>query len=129
MSRQRITPLALTLSLCRADQTGRDAEDRVRMAVYYAAMRPIPAKVEDERLVARGRKRYLATCSGCHGPKAIGSKSVAHLAGQRVSYLTLALTNYRASTPPRTDPVMTLVARKLAPEDIPSITAYLSALK
>lgn len=104
-------------------------EDRVSMAVYYAAMRPMPSQVEDERLVAQGKKRYLSTCSGCHGPKAIGSKSVARLAGQRVSYLTQALTNYRSSTPPRTDPVMTLVARKLAPEDIPSIAAYLSTLK
>lgn len=104
-------------------------EDRVSMAVYYAAMRPVPSQTEDERLVAAGKKRYLATCSGCHGPKATGSKSVARLAGQRASYLTEALANYRASKSPRTDPVMTLVARKLAPEDIPAIAAYLSTLK
>ena len=104
-------------------------EDRVSMAVYYAAMRPTPDQVEDERLVATGRKRYLATCSGCHGPKALGDKRIARLAGQRVSYLTQALDNYRSSTPPRTDPVMTLVARKLSPDDIPAIAAYLSTLK
>mgnify|MGYP000882057502 CR=1 FL=1 len=104
-------------------------EDRVNMAVYYAAMRPIPARVEDERLVAQGRKRYLATCSGCHGPNATGNKSIARLAGQRVSYLTQALNNYRSSTPPRTDPVMTLIARKLPAADIPLIATYLSTLK
>ncbi len=104
-------------------------DDRVNMAVYYAAMRPTAARVGDERLVTQGRKRYLATCSGCHGPDATGSKSVARLAGQRVSYLTQALNNYRSSTPPRTDPVMTLIARKLSATDIPAIAAYLSTLK
>lgn len=103
--------------------------DRVNMAVYYAAMRPAASKIEDARLVAHGKKRYLATCSGCHGVNAAGNKSVARLAGQRVSYLTQALNNYRASNSPRTDPVMTLVARKLATEDIPAIAAYLSTLK
>ena len=104
-------------------------EDRVSMAVYYAAMRPTPAKVDDERLLANGKKRYLATCSGCHGARATGNKSIARLAGQRVSYLTQALNNYRSSNPPRTDPVMTLIARKLPVEDIPAIATYLSTLK
>lgn len=104
-------------------------EDRVNMAVYYATMRPNTPASTDAALVEQGRKRYQATCIGCHGPKANGTKAVARLAGQRVSYVTEALANYRASKSPRTDPVMTLVARNLAPNDIPAIAAYLSTLK
>jgi len=104
-------------------------EDRVNMAVYYSTRRPNTPASTDAALVEQGRKRYQATCIGCHGPKANGTKVVARLAGQRVSYLTEALTNYRASKSPRTDPVMTLVARNLAPSDIPAIAAFLSTLK
>ena len=104
-------------------------EDRISMSVFYASMRPNTPASTDADLIAKGKKRYLATCVGCHGPKAIGNKSIARLAGQRVSYLTVALENYRATKSPRTDPVMTLIARKLAPEDIKSIAAYLSTLK
>jgi cytochrome c553 len=104
-------------------------EDRVSMAVYYASMKPNTPGSKDAGLIERGKKRFMATCVGCHGPKAAGSKLVARLAGQRESYLTLALNNYRSSKSPRTDPVMTLVARKLDAADIPAVTAYLSTLK
>lgn len=104
-------------------------EDRVNMAVYYSTMQPSTTASTDAALVGQGRKRYQATCVGCHGPKAIGNKSTARLAGQRIAYITEALTHYRASKSPRTDPVMTRVARDLAPSDIPAIAAYLSALK
>lgn len=104
-------------------------EDRVSIAVYYSTMRPNTPAATDANLIEHGKKRYQATCIGCHGPKANGTKAIARLAGQRVSYLTEALANYRASKSPRTDPVMTTVARNLAPEDIPAIAAYLSTLK
>ncbi len=104
-------------------------EDRVNMAVYYSTMQPKTPASSDAALVEKGRKRYLATCIGCHGPKAIGSHSTARLAGQRVSYITEALANYRSSKSPRTDPVMTTVARNLAPDDIPAVAAFLSTLK
>jgi len=103
--------------------------DRVNMAVYYSSKQPNTTASTDAALVAQGRKRYQATCVGCHGPKAIGNDSTARLAGQRIAYLTEALTDYRASKSPRTDPVMTRVARGLAPSDIPAIAAYLSTLK
>ncbi len=104
-------------------------EDRVNMAVYFASMRPNTPGSKDAGLIERGRKRFQTTCIGCHGPKAAGNKAVARLAGQRVSYLTLALNNYRDARSPRTDPVMTLVARKLDAADIPAVTAYLSTLR
>jgi cytochrome c553 len=104
-------------------------EDRVSMAVYYASMTPNTPGSKDAALIEKGRKRFMATCVGCHGPKATGNKTVARLAGQRVSYLTQALNDFRASKSPRTDPVMTLVARKLDADDIPAVTAYLSSLK
>jgi cytochrome c553 len=104
-------------------------EDRINMAVYYASMSAVPAKAAEPALVERGRKRYQATCVGCHGPNAAGNKAIARLAGQRASYLGQALASYRASTSSRNDPVMTLVARKLAAEDIPALAAYLSTLK
>ena len=104
-------------------------EDRISMAVYYASTKPNTPAATDAALIEKGRKRFLTTCIGCHGPKAAGNKTVARLAGQRVSYLTQTLGLYRASKSPRTDPIMTLVARKLDPEDIPAVTAYLSTLK
>lgn len=104
-------------------------EDRVNMAVYYASMQVAPTPSTDTRLLAYGKKRYLATCAGCHGPKARGDKRIARLAGQRVPYLVQALEHYRSSKAPRTDPVMTLVARKLPATDIPAIAAYLASLQ
>jgi len=104
-------------------------EDRINMAVYYASLSVPPAKAADPILVEHGRQRYQATCVGCHGPKAAGTKAVARLAGQRVSYLTRTLDNYRAGKGSRTDPVMIQVARKLSPDDIPAVAAYLSTLK
>jgi len=104
-------------------------EDRVSMSVYYAAMRPNTPAATNAALIEKGRKRYLATCVGCHGGKAYGNKRIARLAGQRVSYLTHALANYRASNGTRRDPMMTPVARRLTPEDIAAVSAYLSTLK
>ena len=104
-------------------------EDRINMAVYYATMTPHSEQTSDKNRVELGRKRYLANCIGCHGPQAAGNKSIARLAGQRVTYLSLALNNYRTGKISRLDPVMTQVVRKLAPDDIPALAAYLSTLK
>lgn len=104
-------------------------EDRIEMALYYASMQARPAPVGDATLVEKGRKRYLAICVGCHGPLAHGNQNIARLAGQRVSYLTQALASYRASRRSRSDPIMSLVVRKLAADDIPAIAAYLSTLR
>ena len=103
--------------------------DRVNMALYYASMSARPAKTADPALVERGRKRYQATCVGCHGANAGGQKAIARLAGQQASYLGQALAAYRGSKATRSDPVMTPVARQLASEDIPALAAYLSTLK
>lgn len=105
------------------------SEDRVSMAVYYAAMRPNTPISKDAALVAKGKQRYQATCIGCHGPKGHGNSTTARLAGQRATYISEALENYRSSKSPRTDPVMTTVARNLSHGDIPAIAAYLSTLK
>ncbi len=105
-------------------------EDRINMAVYYSTMRPNTPTSKDAALVAKGKQRYQAACVGCHGPKGHGTTTIARLAGQRISYLTEALSHYRSSkSPPRFDPVMTTVTRSLAPSDIPAIAAYLSTLK
>lgn len=104
-------------------------EDRVNLAVYYASLRPNTPAATDAALVETGRKRYQVTCAGCHGVDASGSHAVARLAGQRVSYLTQALSDYRSKKSPRTDPVMTTVARNLSRGDIQAIAAYLSTLK
>jgi cytochrome c553 len=103
--------------------------DRVSMAVYFAAMRPKPAEAKDAALVEKGRKRFLATCVGCHGANAYGNKSIARLAGQRVSYLTTALGSYREGKGRRLDPTMSAIARGLSANDLQSIPAYLSTLK
>lgn len=103
--------------------------DRVSMAVYYAAMAPKPAKVTDAALAEKGKKRYQAVCIGCHGPQAYGNRSIARLAGQRVSYLKVALQSYREGKGVRLDPTMSVIARKLAADDEQAITAYLSSLK
>lgn len=105
------------------------SEDRLNMAVYYSTMHPNTPISKDAALVAKGKQRYQATCVGCHGPKGHGNHTIARLAGQRVSYITEALSNYRSSKSPRTDPVMTTVARNLSQGDIPAIAAYLSTLK
>ena len=103
--------------------------DRVNMAVYYASMSARPARAAEPALVERGRKRYQATCVGCHGASAAGQKTIARLAGQQAAYLTQALAGYRDSKGTRSDPVMTPVARQLAGADIPALAAYLSTLK
>lgn len=103
--------------------------DRVSMAVYYASMQPRPAKVTDAALVEKGKKRYQAICIGCHGPQAYGNRSIARLAGQRVSYINTALASYREGKGVRMDPTMSVIARKLAPDDAQAIGAFLSSLK
>lgn len=104
-------------------------EDRVSMAVFYSSMAPNTPASTNKAMIAQGKKRYQAVCVGCHGANASGSKTIARLAGQRETYISEALANYRSSKSLRTDPVMSVVAKKLSEDDITTIAAYLSNLK
>lgn len=102
--------------------------DRLSMAVYYASL-SVPASLpKDKRATERGRAQFARACVGCHGTDAHGNRDVARLAGQKASYLTVSLQQYRERSGTRTDPVMSSVASGLNNAQIEDLSAYLSSL-
>ncbi len=103
-------------------------EERLSMAIYFAAQ-PVPAgSVGDARGVQRGRQHYARACVGCHGANARGGRNVARLAGQQQTYLVESLARYRNRTGERTDPVMSSIAARLTDEQIADLAGYLTSL-
>ena len=76
-----------------------------------------------------GAKLYKQVCTRCHGPQAMGDERIPRLAGQQLTYIIKALTNYRNRTGNRLEPEMLAMTAALKDSDIQAVAEYLSALQ
>ncbi len=83
--------------------------------------------VKGEALFTAGdAARGIPACVACHGDA--GNSTITQnpkLAGQHSAYLVKQLTNF--TEPGRNNPVMTMTAKALTPDDVKNVAAYLSA--
>ncbi len=102
-------------------------EDKINLAVYFAANTPRTAAPDPQR-APRGARLFRQHCAACHGPDAHGTRDYARLAGQRREYLVNTLKAFRDGTGRRRSNIMTAQVQGLSDEDIQSLAAWLSAL-
>ena len=103
-------------------------EDKINLAVYFAANTPHTAPADPQR-AHRGARLFRQHCATCHGPDARGTRDYARLAGQRREYLIATLTAFRDGTTRRRSNIMTAEVKALSDDDIADLAAYLSALR
>ena len=103
-------------------------EDKINLAVYFAANTPRTAAADPQR-APRGARMFRQHCAACHGPDARGTRDYARLAGQRREYLIATLTAFRDGTTRRRSNIMTAQVKGLSNDDIADLAAYLSALE
>ncbi len=104
-------------------------DDRINMAIYFAAQSVVPAKVKDAALVSMGGQIYSRLCTKCHGLQGYGERHIARLAGQHPEYITQSLERYRKGTKERSDPLMGSIARQLKDQDIAALASFISTMK
>lgn len=105
------------------------AEEKVGVAVYYAAQEVAHKPSRDVALAAKGKAYYDKICFRCHGELGRGTAQFARVAGQQPDYLVRTLKRYRDGTGPRTDALMAANTRAMTDADIAAVVAYVSAMK
>ncbi len=103
-------------------------EDKINLAIYFAANTPRTAPAEPQR-APRGARLFRQHCAACHGADARGTRDYARLAGQRREYLVATLTAFRDGTTRRRSNIMAAQVKGLTNDDIADLAAYLSALR
>jgi cytochrome c553 len=105
-----------------------NADEKVGMAMFYAAQ-PVPTRpVGDAALRARGQAIYQQVCFRCHANDGHGNEKFARLAGQQSVYLKATLTRYRSNTGERIDPLMAANTKLLTDADIEALVAFVAAM-
>jgi cytochrome c553 len=105
------------------------ADEKVGVAVYYAAQQVAPQPAADAALTARGKDYYGRICFRCHGELGTGTAQYARIAGQQPEYLTVTLKRYRDGSSTRMDPVMAANTRNMSDADLKAVVAYVSTMK
>lgn len=95
----------------------------------FAADAPAPAAPDASKgaaLFASGDpSRGITACASCHGPDGNTVAQVTpKLASQHAAYIVKQLTEFKSGA--RVNPVMSLMAKNLTPEEISNIAAYVS---
>ncbi len=103
-------------------------DERFNLAVFYASLPVPPVAAANKAQAVSGGKHYARACTGCHGPKAHGTRDIARLAGQRHGYLVSTLKSYRDGSRSRADQRMAGSALTLSDADIAALSVYLGSL-
>jgi cytochrome c553 len=113
-------------------------EELERVAGYYAALRPLPARSgsTDAAAIARGRviaeagdaSAGVPACTGCHGPDAL--KIYPRLAGQNRLYVVNRLNLWKGGLPAttETETIMAPIVRALNAQQIEDVAAYYASV-
>jgi cytochrome c553 len=105
------------------------ADEKVGVAVYYAAQQVAPHPPADAALAARGKDYYGKICFRCHGEMGMGTAQYARIAGQQPEYLLVTLKRYRDGSATRMDPIMAANTRNMSDADLKAVVAYVSTMK
>jgi cytochrome c553 len=112
-----------------------DPSDLAGLASYYSKKKPLPGKVLDPQLAAKGRTIYdegntdsgVPACAGCHQPDGRGNARFPRLAGQHQSYVLKQLADYKSGRR-ATDPLMTTVGKRLTADEAQALAEYIAGL-
>jgi cytochrome c553 len=112
-----------------------DPADFAGLASYYSKKKPLPGKVLDPQLAAKGRTIYddgntdsgVPACAGCHQPDGRGNARFPRLAGQHQSYVLKQLADYKSGRR-ATDPLMTTVGKRLTADEAQALAEYIAGL-
>ena len=112
------------------------AEDKINLAIFYSSMDVKPINI-DRQLAKVGRSIFNTKCSSCHGPKGLGNKTFARLAGQQTTYVTNTLFRFRDNArssdssreTTRQSSLMESVVKNLTDEQINALAAYVGQLR
>jgi cytochrome c553 len=111
-----------------------DDETIKRLAAYYAAQKPSPARKADAATMATGKQIFehglpeaeVPACNLCHGENAHGKDAIPRLAGQHPEYLVKQLVAFK-SLQRANNPVMHSVTNKMSLEQIQAVAGYAAA--
>lgn len=114
---------------------GIDPADFAGLAGYYGNRKPLPGKVLDPQLAARGKAIYddgntdsgVPACAGCHQPDGRGNARFPRLAGQHQAYVLKQLAEYKSGRR-ATDPLMTTVGKRLSADEAKALAEYIAGL-
>lgn len=114
---------------------GIDPGQFARLAAYYGKQQPVPGRVTDPQLAARGKVLYedgntesgVPACAGCHQPDGKGNARFPRVAGQHQAYSLKQLMDYKSGRR-ATDPLMTTVAKRLKDDEIKALVEYMAGL-
>ncbi len=112
-----------------------DPRDFATLAAYYGKQTPVPGKVRDAQLAAKGKAVYedgntesgVPACAGCHQPDGHGNARFPRVAGQHQAYALKQLNDYKSGRR-ATDPLMTTVSKRLTADEMKSVTEYMAGL-
>lgn len=112
-----------------------DPGDFATLAAYYGKQKPLPGKVQDAQLAAKGKVLYedgntdsgVPACAGCHQPDGKGNARFPRLAGQHQTYVLKQLADYKSGRR-ATDPLMTTIGKRLAADEIKALAEYIAGL-
>jgi cytochrome c553 len=116
---------------------GLKADDVPGLAAYYAAQKPAPGKVQDDKLAAAGKALFedgntasgVPACVGCHQAGALGNERYPRLAGQHQAYTLLQMQQFKSGA--RTNDrarVMRAVAERMTEQEMAAVSEYLAGL-
>ena len=110
---------------------GLTAEERVNIALYYASQNVSYSKDSNinSGSYKQGKKVYNKICLNCHGARGKGQQSLPRIAGQKNSFLTATLSNYKNNRGVRPDSPMLAIASSLTDADIKAVATYISSLE
>jgi cytochrome c553 len=105
-----------------------NADEKVGMAMFYAAQ-PVPTRpAADAALRTRGRTIFQQVCFRCHADDGHGNEKFARIAGQPFVYLKATLKRYRSNTGERIDPLMAANTKLLTDADIEAVVAFVAGM-
>ncbi len=106
------------------------SDEKVGMVLFYARQSVLVQKTDaSAALIAKGKDYYNRICWRCHATDGRGNDKFARIAGQQPVYLHNTLTQYRAGSGVRTDPLMGATTKLMTDADIDAVVAYVSSMK
>jgi len=112
-------------------------EDKINLAIYFHSQKLKPLANANPDVAAKGVEKYRTVCARCHGEDGRGEEGYARLAGQRIDYLKMTLSRFRANAKgmidaekrERSNANMEQVTQFLTDEEIESLAHYIAMMK